>query len=140
MNRILPYLPTTKPISGAPAARQFDAAVFERFSRLSAFVRLPIDEEFNDAPAAVRNALAQPLQGPFVFVVEVTSGAGSLFEHQRQPVQVRAADGFDEQRDGILRGGVVTNTPASREPERRELLPGEASLQLYAPLSPTKHR
>ncbi len=130
MNRILPYPPTTKPISGAPAARQFDAAVFERFSRLSAFVRLPIDEEFNDAPAAVRNALAQPLPGPFIYVVEVARGAGSLIEHQRQPVQVRAI-GFDARRDGVLRDGVVTNTMPDRKSERRELSPGEASLKLY---------
>ena len=45
MNRILPYLPLTKPISAIDDARQFDAAVFDQHLDL-----------FTYAPAAVCNA------------------------------------------------------------------------------------
>ena len=109
---------------------------------LDVYVREIVPHAFDDRAEALRRALAAPLMPPFIHLTRVeVPPPGELFLHpHREPVQVRAADGFDVQQDGILRGGVVTNTLPNREPERRELSPGEASLQLYAPPSPTKHR
>lgn len=132
MNPLLPYIVLpAEPTTGAEAAERFDASVFEKHPSLNAFCRAVIEGEFIDAPAPMRYALAAPLQGPFLFVVEVTRGSGSLFEHQRQPVQVRAI-GFDPSRDGVLRDGIVTNTSTDREPEPQKS-PGELSHLLYSP-------
>ena len=122
---ITPYIPrSSKSLTGPDVARQFDADVFERYPQLVAFVRLVVEDEFTDAPEA--------LQGPFRFLTLVQRAAGSLFEHRREPIQVRAI-GFDPSRDGILRDGIVTNTMADRKSERRELSPGEQSALLYTP-------
>ena len=87
--------------------------------------------EFDDAPPALRAMLAQPLGPPFCIVVRVIRAAG-LFDHQREPLQVRAI-GFDCRRPGVLRGGWLVHPdewpaepPASR---------GELSHLLYAPRS-----
>ena len=113
MNRILPYLPLpSKPITGAEAARHFDADAFDQHPDLVAFVRPMVELEFAEAPDALRAALAQSLQGPFRYLVEVRRGGG-MFEHTREVVQVRAI-GFDPSRDGVLRDGIVSNTPDRR--------------------------
>ncbi len=109
MSRVLPYIPRSTKGSRLEAARRFDEAVFERFPQLNAFVRLPIDEEFNDAPDALRLALEIAPMTPFLFIVRVTRGIdGGLFPHRREVLQVRVVDGFDSSIGGILRGGFLT--------------------------------
>ena len=130
MNRILPFLPTTKPISGVEAARRFDEAAFDAHPSLDAYVRPMVELEFSDAPEALRNALAQLPMKPFCVVVQVTRGTG-LFLHRREVLQVRAVEGFDPSRAGTLRGGFLTNTSTDREPEPKSL--GELSAMLYGP-------
>ena len=54
---------------------------------------------------------------PFGYVVRVTRGTdGGLFPHRREILQVRAVEGFDPSRGGVLQGGFLSNGPG-REPE-----------------------
>ena len=55
---ILPYLPApSPPITGATAAQHLDAVALDAFPPLDAFVRLPVEGEFDDAPDGLRLAL-----------------------------------------------------------------------------------
>ena len=127
MQKLIPFISLSKPISGAAAARQFDADVFDDHPSLDAFVRLPID---GDAPDALRAALELPPMKPFRHIVKVSRTAG-LFDTTREVLQVRMTDGFDPSRDGVLRGGFLTNTSTDRETEPKS--PGELSAMLYGP-------
>ncbi len=130
---VIPYLPLpSEQIRGLVAAQRFDADVFESHGALNAFVRLPIDEELNDAPDALRLTLELPPMEPFRHIVKVSrADAGGLFPIRREVLQVRMADGFDPSRTGTLRGGFLTNTSTDREPESKS--PGELSAMLYGP-------
>ena len=130
MQKLLPYLPLSKPLRGPDAARQFDADAFEQYPALDAYCRPLIEGEFNDAPDALRNALAQPLMKPFRFVVEVTRGTG-MFPPRREVLQVQMVRGFDSSIDGTLQGGFLSNGPGG--PATPPMSKGEASHLLYAP-------
>ena len=130
--RILPYLPTTKPLTGAVAAGRFDEAVFELHPDLVAFVRLVVEAEFDQSPAGLRLALDVPPMKPFRHIVKVSrADDGGLFPHRREVLQVRMIDGFDPSRPGTLRGGFLSNLD-DRPPEPPKS-PGELSHLLYAP-------
>ena len=132
--RILPFIPTTKPLTGAVAAGRFDEAVFELHPALDAFVREPIDGEFDQSPAGLRLALNVPPMAPFRHIVKVSrADAGGLFPHRREVLQVRTVAGFDPSLAGVLRGGFLSNGPdRPAEPPKSK---GELSHLLYAPSS-----
>ena len=125
--KLLPYLPTTKPIIGHDAARRFDAGVFELHAALDAFARLPVEGEFGDRPAMHANLATAPMP-PFIHAVIVSRGSG-MFPHSRAVVQVRTVGGFDELLGGTLRGGFLSNGDRPAEPPRSK---GALSLSLYA--------
>ena len=131
MNRILSYLPLSKPFTGAVAAQRFDEAVFDAHQALDAFCRPMIEAEFSDAPEALRAALDTPLMRPFRVVVEVRRGSGELFPPAREVLQVQVVLHFDRRRPGVLRDGFLTNNTTDRQPT--PLSKGEASHFLYAP-------
>ena len=136
--RILPYLPVHEPpISGAATAKRLDAVALDALPPINAFVRLPIDGEFDDAPAGLRHALDIQPMTPFRYVVEVRRGSGELFPTTREVRQVQMLPGFDPSRPGVLQNGFLRNEGDDRlaEPPKSK---GELSLALIAPPAVTR--
>ena len=127
MQKLLPYLPLSKPLTGPDGARRFDASVFADHASLDAFARLPIEGEFDETPDAMRAALAIAPMPPFIYAVMVSRGS-EMFPHSRALVQARTVDGFDELREGTLRGGFLSNGPDRTEEPKSK---GELSRLLY---------
>ena len=117
---VIPYLPLpSEQIRGLVTAQRFDADVFESHGALNAFVRLPIDEELNDAPDALRLTLELPPMEPFRHIVKVSR------------VEARCAVGFDEHLDRP-RAGVAGRTFGHALRSARHVTPG-AALRTYRP-------
>ena len=117
---------------GLEWARLFDELICEHYPDLDVYVREIVPHEFDDRPEAARRALATPTMAGFIHVTRVKiPPPGELFLHpHREPVQVRVAEGFDVEQDGILCNGLLS-TVSSETPV--EPTKGELSLSLYAP-------